>query len=70
MLTTVKTATGTFDVYWNGERTGYTIVNGSLGLSGRDSANMYGYARRENAPRWIGSLTDCKKMLATKLART
>ena len=45
MLTTTKITTGEFTVQWNGQPSGYRIVNGSLGLSGRDTLNMYGVVR-------------------------
>jgi hypothetical protein len=64
MLTTEKIGPGTFLVMWNGVATGWEIVNGSLGQSGRDTANVYGILKSGSSPRWIGSLAACKKALA------
>lgn len=64
MLTTQKVATGEFKVIWNGADTGRRIVNGSAGLSGRDTQNVYGIVVPGNPPKWIGTLAACKKILA------
>lgn len=66
MLTTTKTDAGVFDVLWNGLPTPYRILNGSRGVSGRDSVNTYGISKGE-AVTWVGSLHSCKGILTTKL---
>ena len=67
MLTTNKTSQGNFDVLWNGQPTGWIIVNGSLGVSGRDTRNMYGIAKGDLI-KWVGPLASCKKLLTLKLS--
>lgn len=61
-ITTVRTGTGHFDVYLDGQKTAYQIVNGSLGLSGR-GRNHYGIVHGTKA-RWIGPLNTCKLFMA------
>jgi hypothetical protein len=71
MLTTKKIETGRFDVLWNGGLTKYSIVNGSLGMSGY-GPNHYGIVWLVgDCPKikWIGSLASCKKALALSLSR-
>lgn len=63
-LSTIRTAPGEFKVLWNGADTGYTIVNGSRGLSDRDTPNMYGFVKPDGSHKWIGTLQSCKKILA------
>jgi hypothetical protein len=63
-LTTTKEATGEFAVLWNDELTGYSIINGSRGLSGRNTPNVYGIVKPDGSHRWIGTLQACKKILA------
>jgi len=64
MLTTNKIQTGFFDVLWNGEKTEYQIINGSAGLSGADTPNIYGIINLETGKRrWIGTLQACKKVI-------
>lgn len=67
MFKTVRVSNGQFDTYWNDVKMPYTIVNGSLGLSGRDTANMYGISHGGKV-NWIGSLVSCKKLLGRKFA--
>ena len=70
MMTTKKLSTGEFDVLWNGVSSGYKIVNGCLGLSGRNTANMYGVKNPDTGKvYWHGSLQLCKKLLAKGLAK-
>lgn len=69
MITTRKIDTGEFEVLWNGEVTEYRIINGSRGLSGRDTRNVYGIVHPGRAPLWIGSLPACKKLLTLTLSR-
>jgi hypothetical protein len=64
MLTTRKLMTGEFAVDWNGIDTGYRILNGSRGLLGRDTPNMYGFVKPDGTHKWIGTLAACKKLLA------
>lgn len=63
MLTTVKVATGEFEVFWNGKKTSYRIVNGSRGLSGKDTRNVYGICKTDASVKWIGPLASAKKIL-------
>ena len=69
MMTTSKLSTGQFSVSWNGNDTGYRIVNGSLGYSGQNTQNMYGIVNPQGGHKWIGSLVSCKKVLALTLKR-
>jgi hypothetical protein len=64
MLTTEKEMRGSFLVFWNGKNTKYRIINGSIGVSGRNTANIYGIVTPSGKYRWIGSLQACKKALA------
>lgn len=64
-LTTERTDDG-FAVLWNGQATGYSIINGSKGLSGRDTRNMYGIISPSGQVTWIGSLQSAKQLLARK----
>ncbi len=71
-LKTVRTANGEFEVWWDGVKTEWWIINGSRGLSGRSTRNMYGFTKgfSEEAPRtWVGPLVSCKKLLALKLSK-
>ena len=55
---------GYFEVYWNGEKTNMRIINGSLGMSGHDTPNMYGVtwgAGEDNKLRWLGPLNSAKQ---------
>jgi hypothetical protein len=63
MLTTKKISVGEFEVYWNGDKTDWRIVNGSLGLSGRDTRNTYVITRGEKIIP-IGPLRSCKQILS------
>ena len=68
MLTTVRVANGEFEVYWNGEKTSFLIFNGSMGLSGKDTTNVYGISNSSTGKtRIIGTLVACKKILALTL---
>ncbi|MFO0271339.1 MAG: hypothetical protein ACK53W_12495 [Gemmatimonadota bacterium] len=59
-----KVATGEFDVLVDGAPTRYRIINGSAGLSGRDTQNVYGITNSATgAVRWIGSLASAKKVV-------
>ena len=66
-LTTTRTAPGEFSVYWQGAETKYQIINGSLGLSGRDTPNVYGIVNPVGTVKWVGTLSACKKTLALTL---
>ena len=71
MLTTNRIAAGQFEVLWNGQKTDWHIVNGSLGLSGRDTQNVYGIANEVTGKRcWIGTLQACKKCLTLTLKKS
>jgi len=62
-MTTKRAASGQFDVYLNGFQTEFSIVNGSLGLSGH-GVNTYGITNSKTGQvRWIGTLQACKKIL-------
>jgi len=70
MLTTNKIATGQFEVLWNGEKTDWTIFNGSMGLSGRNTQNVYGITNiKTGQRRFIGTLQACKKCLALAMKK-
>lgn len=59
-----RTSNGQFSVFVNGEDSGYRIVNGSLGVSGK-GRNEYGFykiiAGVAGRPVWSGSLQNAKK---------
>ena len=61
-VTFEKVSTGVFDVYANGVKTKYEIINGSAGLSGRDTMNMYGISGGSQV-RWVGTLQAAKKLV-------
>lgn len=70
-LSTTRITNGYHRVFWNGQKTPYMIINGSLGLSGRNTQNHYGFYREPDAQgnggtptKWVGSLASCKKILA------
>jgi hypothetical protein len=69
-LTTRKIQTGIFEVLWNGKPTEYHIENGSMGLSGRDTSNIYCiYKPSTGFIKQIGPLNTCKALLADKFKR-
>lgn len=61
MFSTKKISSGEFACYWNGVETGDQIINGSRGVSDRDSHNMYGVIWKGGKIVWIGSLASAKK---------
>jgi hypothetical protein len=64
-VTFERVTTGEFRVLHNSTPTSFGIINGSAGLSGRDTRNMYGITSSKNASvRWIGSLASCKAIVA------
>jgi hypothetical protein len=61
---------GEFESYLNGVLTPWKIYNGSLGLSGRDTANHYGISRNHGeSVKWLGPLRTCKFMVTDILSR-
>lgn len=69
MMTTNKIDNGHFEVLWNGEATEYTIVNGSLGQSGKEP-NVYGTINQlTGKTNWHGSIQRCKALLKFTLAK-
>ena len=71
MITFQKVQTGIFDVLLNGQKTQYTIQNGCLGLSGRDTANVYGICdESKQTVKWIGSLQATKKVVTYWLSKS
>lgn len=62
MMTTKRIANGQFEVLWNGEPTKYSIINGSLGLSGRNTQNHYGITSGTGLT-WVGTLQAAKKLV-------
>ena len=69
MITIKKQSPGEFTVLSDGEPTEWSIVNGSHGLSGRDTRNMYGIVNSKTGQvRWIGPLHSAKQ-IATQLAQ-
>ena len=72
MMTTVNVQRGEFEVFWNGVKTGYRIINGSIGVSGRNTANIYVVVTPSGKYRWIGTLQAAKKTMnltLTKIAK-
>jgi hypothetical protein len=68
-ITTKRVGNGHFEVLRNGVKTGYLIINGSLGTSGRGQ-NMYGFiAPGKTGAEWKGSLAACKRAVAYILKR-
>lgn len=68
-FSTKKIASGEFECFWNGASTGDTIINGSRGLSGRDTPNMYGIRWNTGKLVWVGSLASCKKAVRANCER-
>jgi hypothetical protein len=69
-LTTKKIQTGVFDVYWDGQKTDFEITNGSLGLTGADTTNVYLIHHLPSGKfTTIGPLNSCKAILALKMAK-
>lgn len=68
-VTFKKITTGVFDVLLNGSATKYSIINGSAGLSDRDTFNMYGIATAAGNVRWIGTLHAAKSIVTTWLKK-
>lgn len=64
-----KIQTGIFDAYVDGVKTPYGIVNGCLGMTGRDTINTYGVTKNGVLVRWLGPLNTCKKMAAYILGK-
>ena len=62
-ITFKRVCTGQFDSYLDGVKTAYGIVNGSLGMSGRDTVNTYGVTKNGELVRWLGPLRTCKAMI-------
>jgi hypothetical protein len=64
---------GHFESYLDGVKTRFGIVNGSLGVSGRNTANMYGVtwttADGEDKRKWVGPLRTCKIMIEQTLLK-
>ena len=67
-ITTQRVSNGQFDVFANGEKTNWKILNGDLGSSGL-ARNMYGIKKDSDAPKWIGSLSKCKKTIALSIKK-
>jgi hypothetical protein len=68
-FTTKRIADGEFECFWNGVSTGDLIINGSRGLSGRDTRNVYGIRWNSGKLAWIGTLAACKKAVAFNCQR-
>lgn len=68
-FSTKMIAPGEFECFWNGVSTGDTIINGSRGLSGRDTRNMYGIRWNTGKLVWVGSLASCKKAVRANCER-
>lgn len=69
-VTFVKVQTGIFNAFLNGQPTEYQIVNGCLGMSGRDTVNTYGvYNKAKDTVRWFGPLRTCKAAIAFTLTK-
>lgn len=65
-----KVQTGIFESFLNGKKTEYEIINGSLGMSGRDTHNMYGVRNlAKDTVRWFGPLVTCKKAVIHTLEK-
>lgn len=64
-----RVGNGVFEVYRDGGKTTWQIINGSVGLSG-NGRNMYGIVRADGTGlRWIGSLASAKKCLVLTLSK-
>jgi hypothetical protein len=70
MMTAKKISTGEFEVLWNGASTEFYIFNGSLGMSGRNTANVYGIKNTETGKLiWSTTLQMAKKTVARWLEK-
>lgn len=67
MVTFTKESSGQFAAMRDGQLTGWLIVNGSQGLSGRDTRNMYGIVAPSGKVAWIGSLASCKRLIMQRI---
>lgn len=69
-VTFKRIGTGEFESYLDGALTPWKIYNGSLGLSGRETRNIYGVSKDGgNTVKWLGPLTTAKAMVTTVLTR-
>ena len=68
-VTFKRIGTGEFESYLNGEKTEFGIVNGCLGMSGRDTRNIYGVTRNGELVKWLGPLRTCKSMIEFTLRK-
>lgn len=70
-VTFTKVQTGIFDVYVDGVKSDYQIINGSAGLSGHDTANIYGLVNHNTGYiKWLGPLVTAKKLAQAKFGGT
>lgn len=65
-ITTKRTSNGHFDVFADGAKTEWKIINGNLGLSGYGN-NLYGIYKDHLKPKWIGSLAKSNRLLAHEI---
>ena len=69
-VTTKRIMLGEFEVYLDGDKTEYTIHNGSRGLSGRDTVNTYAICnQRTGKITVLGPLNTCKKAVEFTLLK-
>ncbi len=64
-----KVQTGIFDCYLDGIKTQYQIINGSAGLTGRDTINTYCIAKNGELVKALGPLRTCKFFLTDRLTK-
>jgi hypothetical protein len=67
-VTFEKVQTGVFNVLADGVKTKYEIVNGCAGLSGRDTANIYGIVNGSKVA-WVGSIQSAKRMITMRIKK-
>lgn len=68
-VTFKRIQTGIFECYLDGQKTEYEIINGSAGLSGRDTNNTYCISRNGALVKVLGPLRTCKMFMTAKLTR-
>jgi len=66
-VTFKRVANGEFECYADGVLTRYKIINGSIGLSGRNTPNIYGVTANMMDARWLGPLRTAKMFVTAKL---
>ena len=68
-VTFKRVANGEFHSFVDGVKTPWVIINGSLGMSGRDTRNIYGITKDGMSAKWLGPLRTCKMAVTFTLQK-